>query len=163
MRSLASMVLLPVVLVGCQSPTSPTWHRQRSTGNAAAPPVLRQPATLEIRNASAIRRRESLPGFPFDLIYDLEFDLVETGGESGAMIRTIQTSIADEQEELTDADCFGGLRVGAGNFLRIDKSIGWCAPLAVGRAEVNGVSLEVSFVDDYLRSGTIRAVVPVKK
>ena len=82
----------------------------------------------------------------------------------GALVYSIGTSISEDLPEFVDADCWGSpMRVGAGNSLRVDETLGYCAPYVRSRAAVSSVSLEIAFVDDGARSGTIRADAPVIK
>ena len=160
MRALSFVVLPCVIAAGCQTPTLPTGSWRRGTPAAAAePPAI---PTLEIRNASAIAR--VVANGDDKVSYILRFDIAETGGARGAVIDRIETWILDKRSDVVDSDCWGtwSMRVGAGGTLRVDETLGYCAPLASSHEAVADVTVEVWYSDG-LNAGRIRAVAPVTR
>jgi hypothetical protein len=156
-------------MTGCHTPTVPSaaWQLSQSTAEPVTTITRPLDAALEIKNATAVASRVaySWGNASYDFVYTLQFDLVETAGESGARIYEMQATVADELHAVLDSECIKQFRVGAGGSVRIDlNAVGYgCEPFAASRALASTVSLEIAFIDDNGRRASVVAIVPVTK
>ena len=104
----------------------------------------------------------------YKFAYVVRFGLAETGGQSGATIRNIETVIEDRFN--TGAECWvDAIRVPPGGTLDVfatdagERWLSYCAPSAASRTAANRVSLIVTFTDDDGRRSTVQATTSVTR
>jgi hypothetical protein len=102
-------------------------------------------------------------------VYLLRFLLSETGGQSGATIQSIETTVLDEKSD-TGQSCWREiLRVPPAGTLDTfdtdagDKMLSYCSPDAGSRTEASRVFLTLTFTDDDGRSSTVETSTSVTR
>ena len=155
------VVLLVTATVACggNGPadrlTTPSPFGEATVPEATGGPLA---ATLAVSTFSVTRRAEQLSGW---VVYDVKLMLAETGGRSGATLRSIELSAAGMG---TDSGCAGSrrVRIGPGETWDMD-SLGYCAPeVSIHRSvgnDISSVSLTVTFADDDGRVGHLSSSV----
>jgi hypothetical protein len=140
-------VLFPLALtlvVGCDQPASPS-----KTSNAV----------IEVRNPVDVPYPPPGAGY-----HDFFFTLAETGGISGATIQSLTTAVSGDTSR-ADIGCWvRPMRVAAGSTLDLTPAVlGYCSPsLAVPTSE-SSVSLQVAYIDDAGRLGSIQTSIPISR